>query len=154
MNGQQFLKEASRKHGYWLMFLFLLFCFRVAAQLLQHFFPVSFLPAFEDWQSGTLPYWVLVIFQIIIIAICFRITYQVATGTAQPNHKTGKLCLLFGVIYFSIMLFRLIAGLTFAPDHAWLGARLPTLFHLILSSFVLVVGHFNFKFSKGELVSR
>ena len=34
MNEQQFSKEASRKHGYWLMFLLFLFCFRVGAQLL------------------------------------------------------------------------------------------------------------------------
>jgi hypothetical protein len=144
------LKETSRKHGNWLIFLLLLFSFRVGAQLLQRFYPASFLPDFDDWQSGALPYWVLVTFQILIIVICFRITYQFITGTVQPNHKTGKLCLLFGIIYFSIMLFRLVAGLTFAPDHPWLGARLPTLFHLVLTLFVLVFGHFNFKFSKGE----
>ncbi|MDH3256475.1 MAG: hypothetical protein OEM27_02560 [Nitrospinota bacterium] len=150
MDEQQLLKESSRKHGYWLMLLLFLFCFRVGAQLLQHFFPVSFLPAFEDWQSGALPYWVLVIFQIIIIVICFRITYQFVTGTVQSNHRTGKLCLLFGIIYFSIMLFRMVAGLTLAPDHAWLGARIPTLFHLVLATFLLILGHYHFKFGKGS----
>ena len=126
-----------------------LFCFRVGAQLLQRFYPVPFLPAFEDWHSGALPYWALVIFQIIIIAICFRITCQITTGTVEPNYRIGKLSLLFGIIYFSIMLFRLVAGLTFAPDHAWLGAKLPTLFHLVLASFLLVLGHFHFKFGQG-----
>lgn len=130
------------------MLLLLLFCFRVGAQLLQYFYPVSFLPAFENWQSGALPYWVLVIFQIIIIVICFRMTYQIITGTAQPNRKTGRFCLLFGIIYFSIMLFRLVAGLTFTPDHVWLGAKLPAFFHLVLASFLLILGHFHFKFGK------
>lgn len=149
MNEQQFLKESSRKHGYWLMLLLFLFCFRVGAQILQYFFPVSFLPAFEDWHSGSLPYWVLVFFQIVIIAFCLRTTYQFITGTPRPNHKTGKLCLFFGIIYFSIMLFRMIAGLTFASDHVWLGARIPTFFHLVLASFVLIVGHYHYKFGKG-----
>ena len=151
MNNQHYSKEESKKHGYWLILLLLLFCFRVGAQLLQHYYPVSFLPAFEDWHSGALPYRILVIFQVLIIVICFRITYQVATGTARPNHKMGKLCMLIAIVYFSIMLFRLVAGLTFAPDHAWLGARLPTLFHLVLAFFLLVVGHFNFKLGKGEM---
>ena len=148
MSEQQFSKEASRKYGYLLMLLLVLFCFRVGAQLLQRFFHISFLPAFEDWQSGALPYWVLVISQVFIIAISFRITYQFITGAIRPNYKTGKLCLLFGIIYFSIMLFRMVAGLTFAPDHAWLGARIPTLFHLVLASFLLTLGHYHFKFGK------
>lgn len=148
MGEQQFSKEASRKPGYWLMLLLFLFCLRVGAQLLQYFFPVSFLPAFEDWHSGALPYWILVIFQIIIIVFCFRLTYQFITGTVRSNQKTGKICLLFGIVYFSIMLFRMIAGLTFAPDHVWLGARIPTLFHLVLASFVLIVGHYHYKFGK------
>jgi len=54
MDEQQFLREISRKHGFWLILLLSLFCFRVGAQLLQRFSPVSFLPAFEDWhRKGT-----------------------------------------------------------------------------------------------------
>jgi len=151
MNEHHHSTEASKKHGHWLVLLFLLFCFRVGAQLLQHFFPVSFLPAFEEWQSGALPYWILVIFQIIIIAFCFKTAYQFTTGTVQPTRKAGKFYLLFGAIYFSIMLFRMVAGLTFAPDHAWLGARLPTLFHLILALFLIIVGHYYFKYGKTHL---
>ncbi len=149
MNEQHFSENASKKHGYWLTLLLFLFSFRVGAQLLQSFYPVSFLPAFEDWHSGALPYWILVVSQIAIIAICLRITYQFITGTARPNFKIGKLCLVFGFIYFSIMLFRMIAGLTFAPDHAWLGARLPTFFHLVLASFLIIVGHYYYKFGRG-----
>jgi len=148
MSQLQSSKASSRKHGYWLALFFSLFSFRVGAQFLQKYSPVSFLPPFKDWQSGALPYWVLLIFQAVIMAFCFRITYQFITRTVQPNHKTGKICLLIGFIYFSIMLFRMIAGLTFAPDHPWLAARIPTLFHLILASFLLVAGHYYFKFGK------
>ena len=148
MNKPSFSKDSSRNHGCWLALLFSLFCFRVGAQLLQNYFPVSFLPAFGEWQSGTLPYWTLLIFQILIILFCFRVTYRFVTGIAQPNPKAGKLYLLFGFVYFSIMLFRMIAGFTFAPDHPWLGARIPTLFHLVLASFLLIAGHYHFKFGK------
>ena len=114
MTNQLLFKEASKKHSYLLLFLLLLFCFRVGAQLLQLFYPVSFLPSFEAWHSGALPYWVLLTFQVFIIIFCVGITYQFATGAAHPNQRIGKLCLVFGVVYFSLMLFRLVAGLTFA----------------------------------------
>ncbi len=141
-------EKSTKLYGYGLLALWLVFCFRVGAQLLQRFSPVSFLPDFEAWHSGALPYGLLVTLQILIIAFCFRIIFTFLKGTVHPETRSGKLYLIFGLTYFSIMLFRLGAGLTFAPDHPWLGARIPTIFHLVLASFLLVVGQFHFKFGK------
>lgn len=148
MNESPLSQGAVRKHSFLLIFLTALFCFRVGAQLLQRYSEVSFLPPFDDWESGVLPYWLLLTSQLIIIFLCVRITYQINAGTALPDPKMGKICLIFGIIYSGIMVFRLIAGATFAADHPWLAAKLPTLFHLVLASILLVVGHYNLKFGQ------
>lgn len=131
-----------------LVVLFLLFCFRVAAQLTQAFHPVTFLPSFSAWQSGALPYWVLVTCQLAIIIACVLVLLKFAKGTMSPDRNTGKICLVLGMIYLSVMLFRLIAGLTFAAGHSWFGARIPTFFHIVLASFLLVLGHFHYRYGK------
>jgi hypothetical protein len=123
--------------------LFLLFCFRVSAQLIQAWIPVGFLPPFDSWESGALPYWLLCVSQAIIIFVCARVIWRLYVGMTVPSAKTGRVLLVIGSIYFGLMCIRLIIGLTVAPDHFWFGARLPTLFHFVLACFMLVYGRFH-----------
>lgn len=123
--------------------LLLLFCFRVFAQLLQAWSPVEVLPPFEAWASGALPYWLLVVFQVLIVMVCARVVWRLYAGLTRPSVTTGKVLLRLGSIYFALMCLRLIIGLTVATDHYWFSARLPTFFHLVLAGFVLVYGWFH-----------
>jgi hypothetical protein len=121
----------------------MLFCFRVTAQLLQAWAPVDVLPPFESWESGALPYWMLVVSQAIIILVCVRVIWRLYVGMTVPSAKIGRVRLVIGWLYFGLMCGRLIIGLTVAPDHYWFSARLPTVFHLVLASFILVYGRFH-----------
>jgi hypothetical protein len=123
--------------------LFLLFCFRVGAQLIQAWSPVDMLPPFASWESGAVPYWLLCVSQAIIIFACARVIWRLYEGRVIPLRKTGIVLLVIGWFYFGLMCIRLIVGLTVAPDHFWFSARLPTLFHLVLASFMLVYGQFH-----------
>lgn len=143
--------KKSKLYARWLFFLLLIFCFRVGAQLAQLISPVSFLPPFENWQSGALPYWLLVIFQVAIIFIFAGFVIRFYTGREVPNRKTGIIFLSVGISYFCVMVFRLVAGLTFASDHSWFGARIPTLFHLPLASFIILIGHYHYRFGHREV---
>ena len=136
-------RRISQPHGWLLLGLLLLFFFRVAAQLIQAYSPVTVLPPFETWQSGALPYPVLVSFQLLILAACGRVVWSFLSGTVVPSGKKGRLLLIFGWIYFIVMGLRLLIGLTVAPDHYWFGAIVPTLFHLVLACFLLVSGSFH-----------
>lgn len=138
-------KKFSRTYGKWLIALLSLFGFRVGAQLLQQIRPVTFLPAFEKWQSGTIPYWVLVISQVIIFFVCLRTVMKFMGGQVHPNQKFGKFCIILGGVYLFVMIFRFAVGLTIAPEHSWFGATIPTFFHMVLASFLLMVGQFHFK---------
>jgi hypothetical protein len=136
--------QASRRvYATILTLLLLLFCFRVGAQLLQAWFPVGFLPPFESWESGALPYWLLVVSQAIIILVCARVIWRLRAGLTMPSARTGIVLLVIGGLYFGLMCMRLIIGLTVAHDHYWFSARLPTLFHLVLAGFLLIYGRFH-----------
>ncbi len=138
----------TKPYSFWLSALLSLFIFRVSAQLIQAVHPFTFLPPFESWQSGALPYPALLICQVAIIGICVRVIIKMRAGAISPNEKLGLALLLFGGIYLLIMSFRLLAGLSFGENNFWLGALLPTIFHLVLASFVLLLGLFHMPIDK------
>jgi hypothetical protein len=139
--------SASSRYSIILLVLLLIFCFRVIAQLLQAFYPINILPPFEAWHSGAVPYPVLFVFQVVIIVIFGRGVWQLRNENVKTSYRRGKVILVFGGLYFASMLFRLLIGLTLAVDHSWFGAIIPTIFHLVLASFILIYGHYHYKFA-------
>lgn len=134
----------------WLGGCFALFVFRVLAQLIQKFYNLPFLPSFEAWYSGTLAYPWLFASQIIIIAIMSWTMSGFIRKNTIPRRTLGIWLFAMGGIYFASMSFRLIAVFTFATGHPWLGAHIPAFFHIVLASFVLLLGHFHYRHSKGK----
>ncbi len=133
-------RKSEKQFAFALSVLMGLFIFRVVAQFVQFIYPVSWLPPFEAWHSATLPYSVLCMFQILIIALEVKIVTELWRGRRIKNPKRGKIYLYAGTIYFSGMFFRLIAGQTFLASSHWFQAWLPALFHLVLASFVIING--------------
>jgi hypothetical protein len=142
------IARMHRRYVPWLSVLFCLFVFRVAAQLTQKFFNLSFLPPFADWYSGAVSYGLLLSSQILIILVFCWVLLGFARMAILPRRRLGRWLLAFGAVYFSVMAVRLIAGLSFAADHPWLGASIPAFFHIVLASSVLLVGHFHFTYGK------
>ena len=120
--------------------LLCLFVFRVSAQLIQQLIPVPWLPSFESWHSASIPYWLLVMAQLIIIALAAKIIHGLWTGTRKSSPHRGKVYLWLGGCYFLGMAFRFVSGQTFLANHSWFSAWLPALFHLVLAVFVIVNG--------------
>jgi ornithine lipid hydroxylase len=126
-----------------LTILLALFVFRVLAQFVQALVRVDFLPAFDAWQSGAIPYPALLIGQIVIIGACLVAIRKISDPKHKPDPRAGKIFLALGAVYFFVMLLRLVAGFSFAAEHYWLGARLPAFFHLVLASFLLTLGFYH-----------
>ena len=120
--------------------LLVLFIGRVSAQLWQYFWPTDGLPSFSDWQSGTLPYPVLVASQFAIIALSLWTITRMMRGKLGPHRRVGLAVLVLGILYFGFMAFRLVAGLTFLKDSPFFGVILPAIFHLVLASMLIIVG--------------
>lgn len=133
----------QRRCGLGLLVLLILFVFRVGAQLLQKLAPVHVLPAFDSWQSGTLPYSVLLSMQTLLLIVMVRVQLRMRSGKIQPRPGLGVALLSLGSVCFALMLFRLGAAFTFGHGQPFLGAVLPAFFHVVLSCWMLLLGLFH-----------
>jgi hypothetical protein len=137
--------ESSRDYARLLWLLLALFVIRVVAQPLALLTSAPFLPPFEAWHSGLLPYPALVAAQLLIIAWLARTAWRFSMATVTPSYRVGVSTLTIGAIYFGVMLLRLVLGLTILSSSRWFSSILPTVFHLVLASYLLVYGHFHFR---------
>lgn len=132
--------RASHARLLWL--LLALFLFRVVAQLVQTFRPVGFLPPWEAWHSGALPYPWLVASQAALAALYAWMAAGIGSGRTRPRPTLGRWLLGLGGVYFAFMAARLVLGATVLAE-TWFDAPLPSGFHLVLASFLLVAGSFH-----------
>lgn len=142
----------SRDEGrrYFLLFgaLLSLFCCRVLGQVLVAFYNVSFLPPMQEWQSGLLPYPVLLGCQIAIIALLGKVCFDFARRRGlfvTPNPKLGSVLNKFGSVYLGSMMLRYIIRMSMLPDERWFGGCIPIVFHCVLASFVLLLAYYHSK---------
>lgn len=132
-----------KEKGTWMWYLLALFGFRVVAQLIQQLAPVSFLPPFEAWHSAAVPYPLLLLSQLLILALFGWLAWRISNGATRPRCKLGRWLLGFGALYMLVMVMRLALGLTLFPGHHWFDKPLPTFFHLVLAAYLLVLGTFH-----------
>lgn len=125
-----------------------LFVFRVIAQLIVYFFEVPFLPSYSHWHSASIPYELLVFSQCVIIVIFIRIALSFTFERVVPRYRVGLGLLTLGGGYFSLMLSRLIIGVFSLSDILWWNKPIPSFFHMVLASFLIVVGYFHFRYGK------
>lgn len=126
-----------------------LFLSRVTAQFIQHVYPVEWLPDFSRWQGSSLPYPALLFAQLLIVLVIVLLIRRVAVGTMRPNRQTGRILFFLGGVYFSVMLLRLVLGLTLLSAMPWFAKPLPAFFHLVLAAIVLLIGHFHSRYRPG-----
>ncbi|MEH6345404.1 MAG: hypothetical protein V7785_09985 [Bermanella sp.] len=142
MNSQNLIPY--KLYGTLMWFLTALFAFRVSAQLLILNFPDLPLPAFERWHSEVLSYPILVVFQLAILLVLGFLSHRMIGNRVSRNKKIGKRLLIIGIVYFIIMLLRLSLSLSIiylpgVSDLAWFQRPLPSFFHLVLASFILIL---------------
>ena len=117
-----------------------LFVLRVLAQLTQAIYPVGFIPPFEAWHGGVLPYSVLLAGQFALIGWMSYVLHKVRNRTMRAKRWKYRACLTLGGVYFAFMAFRWFAGMTFLAEHDWFSKQIPAFFHLVISGFILLLG--------------
>jgi hypothetical protein len=137
--------SVRRSYARWLWGLLGLFLVRVVAQPVAAVTGWAWLPPFSAWQSGALPYSALLASQLVIAGVMAAAAAGVASGRARPRRAVGLALAGMAVVYGSVMGARLVLGLTVARGHWWLDAPLPTVFHLGLTTFLAVYGHYHLR---------
>ncbi len=135
------ITNPAKKLAPWLWLLTGLFAFRVVAQPLARIW--GWLPPFEAWHSATLTYAWLVFFQLLILASMIGIALRFSSGRVRASRAVGTALLSFGGLYLGAMLARLVLGFTVLRGDAWFDRPLPTIFHLVLATFVIAIGWFH-----------
>jgi len=119
-----------------------LFTGRVAGQLAVSLDAAPFLPPMEEWQSGLLPYPVLLASQLLVIAALGTICRQFSSGAGyfvEPESWLGTPLWVAGWIYALGTVVRYAVWMAIKPEERWTGDLIPVMFHIVLASFVLIV---------------
>ncbi|MGE0363636.1 MAG: hypothetical protein AB7H93_01115 [Vicinamibacterales bacterium] len=132
-------------HGRWLWALLGVFLLRVAAQPLALATGWRWLPEFAAWQSGALPYPVLVASQLGLAGVMAVAAAGITSGRARPRRTAGAWIGGAAAVYGTVMAARLVLGATLFRGHWWLDAPLPTVFHLGLTTWLAVYGHYHLR---------
>ena len=118
-----------------------LFFGRVLGQLIVSRRQVRFLPPMEQWQSGLLPYPILLLAQAVILAFQAATIAQARRGQGAlvaPRPKAGRALHVFSIGYFGGMVARYVVSMARHPERRWLGKTIPIWFHCVLATFLFV----------------
>jgi hypothetical protein len=120
--------------------------FRVAGQLVVVLRRPPWLPPMEQWQSGLVPYWFLLVSQGVVLWLMFSISTQFTAGTGfwvDPHGWIGGAAYYWSYLYAGAMVARYIASMMRHPERRWSGHTIPIVFHTIVAAFQWTFGRYH-----------
>ena len=133
-------------YGPYLWILTVLLVGRVVGQLIVATRAPRWLPPMEQWQSGLLPYSVLVAGQAIVLTLMIWISWDFSRGEGfwvRPRPTLGLAALWWSYLYFGAMVIRYIVRMARRPDQRWLGGTIPIIFHALVAVFQWMFGTYH-----------
>jgi hypothetical protein len=128
-----------------IVFTILLFG-RVAGQLIVYLSAPRWLPPMDHWQSGLLPYPVLLASQFVVLTCMVLICRDFVRGHGffvAPHPRGGVFSMWFAAVYFAGMIVRYILTMIRRPERRWLGSgTIPIVFHSVVAAFLWTWGRF------------
>ena len=118
---------------------------RVIGQLIVYLYGPRWLPPMDEWQSGLLPYPVLLASQCVVLTFMTRICIDFARGHGffvEPHAAGGVFSRWFGIAYFAGMVFRYIVTMIRKPERRWFGGTIPIVFHSFVAAFLWTWGRY------------
>lgn len=125
---------------------FLLFL-RIAGQIIVVLHAPRWLPPMDQWQSGLLPYPVLLLGQAIVLTLMVWISADFVRGsgpTMEPRRPAAGLAIVwFSYVYFGGMVVRYVVRMWRRADQRWLGGTIPIVFHSVVAAFLYTFGRYH-----------
>lgn len=110
----------------------------------------AFLPRWEEWFSGLVPYPQLLASQMVIVLGCGKVCRDFIRQRGffvTPRRWLGILLLSIGSVYFATMVLRYAIRMSLYPPERWTGGAIPIVFHWVLAAFILVLGAYHWRSS-------
>jgi hypothetical protein len=121
----------------------LLFLLRVVGQLEVLLLAPDWLPPMYDWYSGLIPYPILLPLQIVILMIMASVVVREMQARHHAPGQWKRRVRRMAIVYFALMLLRLIVQLTRGADSVIEAGGIPVAFHWVLALFLLVLARRN-----------
>ena len=137
-----------RAYSAWLWAFTILLFLRVIGQLIVALRGPRWLPPMAQWQSGLLPYPVLVLGQAIVLTLMAWICADFSRGAGmfvQPYPGRARYVLWFSYLYFGGMVLRYVIWMSRRPDQRWFGGTIPIVFHCVVAAFLFTFGTYHAK---------
>jgi hypothetical protein len=122
----------------WLWIFTILLVGRVLGQIIVVLFAPRWLPPMQQWQSGLLPYPVLLAGQLVVLWLMFWISIDYTRGGGfwvEPHPSLGQAAVIWSYVYAGAMLVRYVIRMARRPDQRWTGGTIPIVFHTIVAAF-------------------
>jgi len=134
------IPERWRRRALWLCLgIFLL---RVIGQIEVALLAPSWLPSFPAWESGLVPYPLLLPLQILLLAGMAAVASDHSRGSGPmwvESPQVAKRLRAFALLYAFIMLVRLVVTAALPPHSVVDRGLIPILAHWDLASFIALV---------------
>jgi hypothetical protein len=133
-------------YAVFLWLLTVLLCFRVVGQIVVVLRAPRWLPPMDQWQSGLLPYPVLLIGQIVVLTWMVWICVDFSRGAGffvDPHPNGGRFSVWFSNVYFGWMVVRYVNRMARRPDQRWFGGTIPIVFHSVVAAFLWTWGRYH-----------
>jgi len=109
------------------------------------FFGVTFLPSSSEWDSGLLPYAVLLCAQIVILCIMLRINLSITRRRGfftSPHARLGRFLAVASAVYAAGMLVRYFVSGALHPERRfWPPGSIPIVFHFVLAGYLFTLSY-------------
>lgn len=128
---------ANRLRRAVLWLLLFLFALRVLGQLLVVAGMAPFLPPMDEWQSGLLPYPLLLASQIVILAILATVCVQFSRRRGFFVRRNASLAMPLWIVGWIYAIGMVVRYALLRRD------IIPVIFHIVLASFVLIVAQYH-----------
>ena len=130
----------------WLWLLTIMLTLRVLGQIVVAWRAPRWLPPMGQWQSGLLPYPVLLLGQAIVLTLLIWISTNFSRGAGifvQPYPGRGRYVVWFACVYFGGMVVRYVVWMYLRPDQRWFGGTIPVIFHCVVAAFLWTFGMYH-----------
>ena len=137
----------------WLWLFTVLLFLRVLGQIIVVLYAPRWLPPMTQWQSGLLPYPVLLLGQAIVLTIMMWIAVDFTRASGmfvQPYPGRAWPVIWFGCVYLGAMIVRYVLWMYFRPDQRWLGGTIPIVFHSVVAAFIITFGIYHARLTNGQ----